>query len=98
MCYRNHSFQVKKQEIISKFQRKAYDTGSSEVQSSELCEWTHILVALLTERIRRLTEHLWYHHKVENCWESMIDRTSVRSDACTRWSGREVGPGAVREL
>ena len=43
---------VKKQEIIAKFQRKAYDTGSSEVQ-----------IALLTERIRRLTEHLWYHHK-----------------------------------
>ncbi|KAK8814619.1 hypothetical protein WA556_006658, partial [Blastocystis sp. ATCC 50177/Nand II] len=43
---------AKKQEIIGKFQRKAFDTGSSEVQ-----------IALLTERIRRLTEHLWYHHK-----------------------------------
>ena len=43
---------LKKQEIVSKFQRKASDTGSTEVQ-----------IALLTERIRRLTEHLWYHHK-----------------------------------
>ena len=38
---------AKKQEIISKFGRKENDTGSSEVQ-----------IALLTERISELTDHL----------------------------------------
>jgi small subunit ribosomal protein S15 len=38
---------AKKQEIVSKFGRNDNDTGSSEVQ-----------IALLTERITQLTEHL----------------------------------------
>lgn len=38
---------AKKQEIIAKFARSSGDTGSSEVQ-----------IALLTERIVSLTEHL----------------------------------------
>lgn len=38
---------AKKQEIIAKFARNSDDTGSSEVQ-----------IALLTERIVSLTEHL----------------------------------------
>jgi len=38
---------AKKQEIISKFARKEGDTGSPEVQ-----------IALTTERIRYLTDHL----------------------------------------
>jgi len=38
---------AKKQEIVSKFGRNENDTGSSEVQ-----------IALLTERITELTEHL----------------------------------------
>lgn len=38
---------AKKQEIIAKFARNGSDTGSSEVQ-----------IALLTERIVSLTEHL----------------------------------------
>jgi small subunit ribosomal protein S15 len=38
--------------IIGDFQQHGTDTGSAEVQ-----------VALLTERIRQLTEHLRYHHK-----------------------------------
>lgn len=41
-----------KKEIIAKFQRKEGDTGSTEVQ-----------VALLTERIKHLTEHLKDHPK-----------------------------------
>ncbi|RJP38002.1 MAG: 30S ribosomal protein S15 [Phycisphaerales bacterium] len=36
-----------KQDVIARFQRDAKDTGSPEVQ-----------IALLTERIRHLTEHL----------------------------------------
>ncbi len=42
----------KKQEIISSNARDPKDTGSPEVQ-----------VALLTERIRNLTEHFKDHHK-----------------------------------
>lgn len=43
---------VKKQEIIAKFQQHEGDTGSPEVQ-----------IALLTERIVHLTEHLKTHKK-----------------------------------
>ncbi|HHO42012.1 MAG TPA: 30S ribosomal protein S15 [Epsilonproteobacteria bacterium] len=43
---------AKKQEIISKFARGEKDTGSTEVQ-----------VALLTERIAQLTEHLKVNKK-----------------------------------
>ena len=44
--------QEKKQELIQKFGRSDGDTGSTEVQ-----------VALLTERINELTEHLRPHSK-----------------------------------
>ncbi|MFW6381839.1 MAG: 30S ribosomal protein S15 [Bacillota bacterium] len=40
----------KKQEIISEYQREEGDTGSPEVQ-----------IALLTERISQLTDHLKQH-------------------------------------
>jgi len=43
---------AKKQEIVSKFARKEGDTGSPEVQ-----------IALLTERIAYLTEHLKVNKK-----------------------------------
>lgn len=42
----------KKTEIIEKYGRKPGDTGSPEVQ-----------IAILTERIRELTEHLKVHEK-----------------------------------
>ena len=42
----------RKQEIINSFKRDENDTGSSEVQ-----------IALLTERINELTEHLKVHTK-----------------------------------
>ena len=41
------SDKINKQEIVAKFARKEGDTGSPEVQ-----------IALLTERINHLTEHL----------------------------------------
>ena len=44
--------QEKKQELIQKFGRADGDTGSAEVQ-----------IALLTERINELTEHLRSHTK-----------------------------------
>ncbi len=42
----------KKQELVGKYGRSGEDTGSAEVQ-----------VALLTERINELTEHLRSHSK-----------------------------------
>ena len=42
----------RKQEVINSFKRDENDTGSSEVQ-----------IALLTERINELTEHLKVHKK-----------------------------------
>ena len=42
----------RKQELIQEFQRFPGDTGSPEVQ-----------IALLTERIRQITEHLRKHRK-----------------------------------
>ena len=45
-------FGYQKETIIKKFQRKPMDTGSAEVQ-----------VALLTARIRELTEHFKAHPK-----------------------------------
>ena len=43
---------VKKQEIINKYKQSENDTGSAQVQ-----------IALLTERIKELTEHLKRNHK-----------------------------------
>jgi small subunit ribosomal protein S15 len=43
---------VRKQELIKSFATKEGDTGSPEVQ-----------VAILTERIRNLTEHFKFHKK-----------------------------------
>ncbi|GIU83894.1 MAG: 30S ribosomal protein S15 [Acidimicrobiales bacterium] len=43
---------IDKSEVIAKFRRHETDTGSPEVQ-----------VALLTERINHLTEHLKVHRK-----------------------------------
>ena len=43
---------VRKQEIINTFKQSENDTGSAQVQ-----------VALLTERINELTEHLKANHK-----------------------------------
>lgn len=40
----------KKQELIKKYQRTEKDTGSAEVQ-----------IAIMTERIKNLTEHLKLH-------------------------------------
>lgn len=45
-------FGYQKAEVVKKFQRSELDTGSSEVQ-----------IALLTVRIRELTEHFKIHKK-----------------------------------
>lgn len=51
----------RKSEILSTYAREANDTGSVEVQ-----------VALLTERINELTEHLKVHKKDDHSWRGLL--------------------------
>ena len=57
----------RKQEIIKEFQRDEKDTGSSEVQ-----------IALLTERINELTEHLKVHKKDNHSRRGMLKMVGKR--------------------
>lgn len=56
-----------KQEIIKKFGTGAGDTGSPEVQ-----------VALLTEKINQLTEHLKTHKKDDHSRRGLLKMVSKR--------------------
>ena len=58
---------INKKEIIAKFGRKENDTGSSEVQ-----------VALLTERINHLTEHLKIHKKDHHSRRGLLKMVGQR--------------------
>ena len=57
----------RKQEIISTFKRDENDTGSSEVQ-----------IALLTERINELTEHLKVHKKDNHSRRGLLQMVGKR--------------------
>ena len=56
-----------KQEIIAKYGRKEGDTGSPEVQ-----------IALLTERINHLTEHLRTHPKDHHSRRGLLQMVGRR--------------------
>ena len=57
----------RKQEIIKLFRRDEKDTGSSEVQ-----------IALLTERINELTEHLKVHKKDNHSRRGLLKMVGKR--------------------
>lgn len=57
----------RKQEIISTYRRDEKDTGSSEVQ-----------IALLTERINELTEHLKVHKKDNHSRRGLLKMVGAR--------------------
>ena len=57
----------RKQEVISNFRRDEKDTGSSEVQ-----------IALLTERINELTEHLKVHKKDNHSRRGLLQMVGKR--------------------
>lgn len=57
----------KKQELISSFRIHESDTGSSEVQ-----------IAILTERIRYLTEHLKEHKKDHHSRRGLLKLVGTR--------------------
>ncbi|MBQ6991873.1 MAG: 30S ribosomal protein S15 [Clostridia bacterium] len=57
----------RKQEVINAFKRDEKDTGSSEVQ-----------IALLTERINELTEHLKVHKKDNHSRRGLLQMVGKR--------------------
>ena len=57
----------RKQEVINAFKREENDTGSSEVQ-----------IALLTERINELTEHLKVHPKDNHSRRGLLQMVGKR--------------------
>ena len=57
----------RKQHIINEYRRDEKDTGSSEVQ-----------IALLTERINELTEHLKVHKKDNHSRRGMLKMVGKR--------------------
>ena len=57
----------RKQEIINEYKREENDTGSSEVQ-----------IALLTERINELTEHLKVHQKDNHSRRGLLKMVGKR--------------------
>ena len=57
----------RKQEVIDSFKRDEKDTGSSEVQ-----------IALLTERINELTEHLKIHKKDNHSRRGLLQLVGKR--------------------
>ena len=57
----------RKTELIQQFKRGDADTGSPEVQ-----------VAILTERIRNLTEHFKDHHKDNHSRRGLLQLVSLR--------------------
>lgn len=59
--------QSQKQEIIKHFQKKELDTGSSEVQ-----------IALLTFRIKDLTEHFKAHKKDKHGQRGLVKLVNKR--------------------
>ncbi len=58
---------AKKQEIINTYARKEADTGSPEVQ-----------IALLTERINHLTEHLKTHQQDDHSRRGLLQLVGRR--------------------
>lgn len=58
---------VRKQETIKKFQRSEGDTGSPEVQ-----------VALISERVTHLTEHLKNNHKDHHSRRGLLKMVGQR--------------------
>ncbi|MBQ9528573.1 MAG: 30S ribosomal protein S15 [Fretibacterium sp.] len=68
----------KKQSIISEYQTHESDTGSPEVQ-----------IAVLTERIRELTEHLKVHKKDFHSRRGLLKMVGSRRKLLRYLSGKD---------
>ena len=69
----------RKQEIINTYKRDEKDTGSSEVQ-----------IALLTERINELTEHLKIHKKDNHSRRGLLKMVGKRRSLLNYLSRKDV--------
>ena len=69
----------RKQEIISTYKRDEKDTGSPEVQ-----------IALLTERINELTEHLKVHKKDNHSRRGLLKMVGARRSLLKYLSDKDV--------
>ncbi len=69
----------RKQEIINTFKRDENDTGSSEVQ-----------IALLTERINELTEHLKVHKKDNHSRRGLLQMVGKRRNLLNYLSRKDL--------
>ncbi|MFN9212529.1 MAG: 30S ribosomal protein S15 [Betaproteobacteria bacterium] len=76
---------IKKGEIVAKFQRAKSDTGSQEVQ-----------VALLTARINELTDHFKTHVKDHHSRRGLLKMVSRRRKLLDYLKGRN--PDAYKGL
>ena len=69
----------KKQEIINTYKREENDTGSPEVQ-----------IALLTERISELTEHLKVHKKDNHSRRGLLKMIGKRRNLLSYLSKKDI--------
>ena len=69
----------KKQEIINTYKRDEKDTGSPEVQ-----------IALLTQRINELTEHLKVHKKDNHSRRGLLKMVGARRSLLKYLSDKDV--------
>ena len=69
----------RKQELINTYKRDENDTGSSEVQ-----------IALLTERINELTEHLKVHKKDNHSRRGLLKMVGKRRNLLNYLSRKDV--------
>ena len=69
----------RKQEIINLYKRDENDTGSSEVQ-----------IALLTERINELTEHLKVHQKDNHSRRGLLKMVGSRRNLLKKKKKKDV--------
>ena len=75
----------RKQEVINTYKRDENDTGSPEVQ-----------VALLTERIKELTEHLKVHQKDNHSRRGLLKMIGKRRNLLNYLSKKDIN--RYREL
>lgn len=75
----------KKQSIIDSFKQSENDTGSVQVQ-----------IALLTERINSLTEHLKKNHKDNHSRRGLLQMVGRRKGLLQYLEGKDIN--AYREL
>ena len=69
----------RKTEIINQFKREEHDTGSVEVQ-----------VAILTERINELTEHLKVHQKDNHSRRGLLKMVGKRRNLLNYLSKKDL--------